>query len=269
MMKNRNMKLMLVIIIFIVLFLGIGSILLNSLVFKKHEDLDSYKTNEDISTPIVTNVGLPDGEIGIDNDVVQKLFTYFREDNNCVYNYVNNINGTNKAKLLIAYNYLVDSDGVTTSCSKYNNLVIANKYFCSNTIDINHNLYDLGINSNQFINYLKNNDTVELDGGLLDQEMNNIFGNGVGYIKEDFFYSNDSYIHYDSAINKYVMYKYFNNNTVCKNYNEELISAASNNGVLEIKSTLKEGDSIVRNISRVFKYDANTGKYIFQNRFVR
>lgn len=268
MIKNRNFKLMLLIIFFIVLFLGIGSIILNSVIFKKNTDDDQYKTDEDISVPVVSNVGLPDGEIEINNDIVQHLFEIFREDHNCMYNYVNNINGSNKSKLVIAYNYLVDSNGVTTSCGNYNTLVISNRYFCSDTLDINYNLYDAGITSNQFISYLKTNHTVELDAGLLDQEMNNIFGNGAGYIKEDFFYSNDSYIHFDGNTNKYVMYKYFNNNEVCKNYNEELISAGSSNGVLEIRSKLMEGNNTIRTINRVFKFDQNTGKYAFQNRYL-
>lgn len=268
MIKNRNFKLMLVIIFFIILFLGIGSIMLNSIIFKKNTDDDQYKTDEDISVPIVTNVGLPDGEVGIDNDIVQGLFEVFREDHNCMYNYVNNINGSNKSKLAIAYNYLINSNGVSTSCGTYNNLVINNTYFCSDTLDINFDLYNAGINSNQFISYLKTNNTIELDGSLLDQEMNDIFGNGAGYIKEDFFYSNDSYIHYDGNINKYVMYKYFNNNGVCKNYNEELVSAGSNNGVLEIRSKLMEGNNTIRTINRVFKFDQNTGKYAFQNRYL-
>ena len=147
------------------------------------------------------------------------------------------------------------------------NLVINNTYFCSDTLDINFDLYNAGINSNQFISYLKTNNTVELDASLLDQEMNNIFGTGVGYIKEDFFYSNDSFIHYSNN-NKYIMYKYFSNSGTCKNYNEELISATSNNGVLEINSRLMDGTNTVRTIKRVFKFDQNSGKYAFQNRYL-
>lgn len=268
MIKNRNFKLMLLIIFFIILFLGIGSIILNSVIFKKNTDDDQYKTDEDISVPVVSNVGLPDGEIGINNDIVQHLFEIFREDHNCMYNYVNNINGTNKSRLVIVYNYLVDRDGVSNVCSNYNNLVINGRYFCSDTLDINYTLYNYGINSNQFLDYLKNNNTVELDGGLFDQEMNRVFGNGVGYIKEDFLYSNDSYIHYDPNTNKYIMYKYFSNSGACKNYSEELVSAASSNGVLEITSKLMEGNNTIRNIKRTFKYEDTTGNYIFQNRYV-
>ena len=241
--------------------------ILNATIFSRHEDEDIYRTDEDISTPIVTNIGLPDGEIGINNEIVQKLFEYFREDHNCMYNYVANISGTNSSKLVIAFNYLVDSKGVSDTCDKFSYLVIGNKYFCSDTLDINHDLYALGINSQAFLNYLKVNNTVYVDGGLLDQELQNIFGVGVGYIKEDFLYSNDSYIHYDTSNNKYVMYKYFNNNNVCKNYTEELVSATSNNGTLEIRSKLMEGSNIVRNLVRVFKFDPVTGKYIFQNRY--
>ena len=268
MIKNRNFKLMIVIIFFIVLFLGIGSIMLNSVVFKKNVEEDQYYSDEDISNPVVTNIGLPDGEVSIESDIVKTLFEYFREDRNCMYNYVNNINGSNQAKLAIAYNYLIDSKGVSTSCSNYSVLVIGNKYFCSDSIDINHDYYILGINSSEFINYLKTINTIELDGGLLDQEMNNIFGNGVGYIKQDFLFSNDSYIHYDNNLNKYVMYKYYNNNEACKNYDEVLISANSSSGVLEIVSKLMDGDSTIRNIKRVFKFNQNTGKYVFENRYL-
>ena len=268
MITNRNFKLMMFIILFIILFIGIGSILFNSIINSKAEEEIQYNTDEDISTPIVDNIGLPDGDISINSDVVRVLFDYFREDRNCMYNYVNNINGSNKAKLAIAYNYLIDKKGVSTSCGKYNNLVIGEKYFCSNTLDINRTYYELGINSNEFINYLRNNNTIELDGGLLDLELNNIFGIGVGYIKEDFLFSSDSYIHYDSSINKYVMYKYFNNSGTCKNYNEELIQASSNNGVLEITSKLMDNNNTVRTIKRVFKFNQDNGKYFFENRYL-
>ena len=268
MMKNRNFKLMIIIIFFIIVFLGVGSIMLNSFVFKKDVEEDQYYTEEDISTPVVTNIGLPDGEVSIETDIVQSLFEYFREDRNCMYNYVNNINGSNQAKLVIAYNYLFDKKGVLNSCSNYSTLVISNKYFCSNSLDINKDYYDMGINSSDFINYLKTVNTVELDGGLLDQEMKNIFGNGVGYIKQDFLFSNDSYIHYDNYLNKYVMYKYYNDNYVCKNYEEVLVSASSNSGVLEVISKLMDGENTIRNIKRVFKFNQETGKYIFDNRYL-
>ena len=259
---------MVFIIFFIILFIGIGSLVLNAIIFRNKDNDDQYNTDEDISIPVVTNVGLPDGDISVNNEIVQRLFGYFREDFNCMYNYVNNINGTNKSKLVIAYNYLIDKNGVSNVCGNYNNLVIGNKYFCSDTLDINFDSYKYGINSPQFIDYLKANNTVELDGSLLDQEMKNIFGNGVGYIKEDFFFSNDSYIHYDGNTNKYIMYKFFSNSGACKNYNEELISANSSNGVLEMTSKLMEGTTTIRTIKRVFKFDQNTGFYVFQNRYV-
>ena len=267
MFKDRNFNLMFFIIIFIIIFLGIGTIILNKVLFNKDINMDDYRTDEDISIPYVSNIGLPDGNINLNNEEVLKLFSYFREDHNCMYNYVSNINGSNKTKLLIAYNYVVDKEGELNSCSLYNNLVINNKYFCSSSIDTNYTLYNYGINSNEFISYLKTCNTVTVDGGLIDQEMNNIFGNGVGYNREDFLYSNDSYIHYDGNINKYIMYKYFNNNGACKNYEEELVGATSNNGVLDIRSRLMDDGRVIKNIKRIFKYDQNTGNYIFQNRY--
>ena len=53
-----------------------------------------------------------------------------------------------------------------------------------------------------------------------------------------------------------------------KNYDEELISVNSNNGVLEMKSVLKDRSTVIRTIGRTFRYDDKTGKYIFQNRYL-
>lgn len=102
----------------------------------------------------------------------------------------------------------------------------------------------------------------------MDAQMHDIFGTGLSFANEDFHYANNSYIHYDNNKKKYIMYKYFNNNGLCKNYDEELISVNSNNGVLEMKSVLKDRSTVIRTIGRTFRYDDKTGKYIFQNRYL-
>ena len=80
-------------------------------------------------------------------------------------------------------------------------------------------------------------------------------------------YGDDSYIHYDGSINKFIMFKYYNDNEVCRDYNEVLVGAVSKNGTLEIRSKLMDGNDVVRNITRVYKFNPNTGEYLFQNRY--
>ena len=57
-------------------------------------------------------------------------------------------------------------------------------------------------------------------------------------------------------------------NSACVKRTEELISVNSNNGVLEMKSVLKDRSTVIRTIGRTFRYDDKTGKYIFQNRYL-
>ena len=264
--KNRNIKLLIVIIIVIFIFLGIGTFMLNRLLFRSVEE--EVQTDEDISTPVVNGDSFLDKNVTVDNNIVQTLFDYFREDYNCMYNYAGKINSSNKVRLLVAYNSLIDKYGEVAKCGAFNNLVINSKYFCGNSLIINYDSYKRGINSNEFYEYVRNSNTYIVDEGLIEAQMHDLFGIGLSFFNEDFLYANNSYIHYDNNNKKYIMYKYFNNNDLCMNYDEELISVNSNNGILEMKSVLKDRSTVIRTIGRTFKYDDNTGKYVFQNRYL-
>ncbi len=265
--KNKNIKLMIIVIIVIFIFIGIGTFMLNRMLFRTVEE-EEVELDEDISIPVVKGDSFLENNVTVDNNTVQTLFNYFREDYNCMYNYAGSINSSNKVRLLVAYNSILDKYGEVAKCGEFNNLVINNKYFCGNSLNINYDSYKRGINSNEFHDYVKNSNTYIVDGGLMDAQMHDIFGTGLSFANEDFHYANNSYIHYDNNKKKYIMYKYFNNNGLCKNYDEELISVNSNNGVLEMKSVLKDRSTVIRTIGRTFRYDDKTGKYIFQNRYL-